>query len=241
MAWPEGRFVRTGEVVVRLADPFLNARLELIDAELGGLDIQRTAMARSDRVEAALIAGEIKLRQSDRARLLEQIEELVVRAPRMGTAVLPRGIDLPGRFMRKGAVIGYVIAPSDTGAVRVVVGQNDVDVVRNNTRSVSVMPVEWDTKSYPARILREIPGATNQLPTPALGLAGGGAVPVDPGDEAGLRTLSRYFEFELLMTGSPKGDLLGRRVMVRFDHGFEPVGFQAYRRLRQLFLKLYNV
>lgn len=237
----QGRLVRPGDVVARLADPFLNARLDLIDAELGGLEIQRTALARSDRVEAALIAGEIKLRQSDRARLVEQIDELVVRAPRTGTAVLPRGADLTGRFMRKGAVIGYVIAPRDTSAVRVMVGQNDVDVVRNDTRSVSVMPVEWDTKAYPARILREVPGATDQLPTPALGLAGGGTVPVDPGDEAGLRTLGRYFEFELLMTGAPKGDLLGRRVKVRFDHGYEPIGFQAYRSLRQLFLTLYNV
>jgi putative peptide zinc metalloprotease protein len=30
-------------------------------------------------------------------------------------------------------------------------------------------------------------------------------------------------------------------VTVRFDHGFEPIGFQAYRSLRQLFLRLYGV
>ena len=34
---------------------------------------------------------------------------------------------------------------------------------------------------------------------------------------------------------------LGRRIKVRFDHGYEPIGFQAYRSLRQLFLRLYNV
>jgi hypothetical protein len=28
---------------------------------------------------------------------------------------------------------------------------------------------------------------------------------------------------------------------VRFDHGFEPVGFQAWRALRQLLLRLFDV
>ena len=133
------------------------------------------------------------------------------------------------------------MAPQDTETVRVMVGQNDVDVVRSDTRSVSVMPVEYGTRAYPARILREVPGATTQLPTPALGLSGGGTVPVDPADNTGLKTLGRYFEFEVLMTQTPQGALLGRRVKVRFDHGYEPLGFQAYRSLRQLFLRLYNV
>lgn len=237
----DGQTVQPGDLVVQVDDPFLHARLALMRAELTGLEIQRTALARTDRVEAALIAGEIKLRKSDKKRLEEQIDELAVRAPRSGVAILPRGGDLAGRWVRKGSVIGYVVAPQDTESVRVMVGQNDVDVVRNNTLSVSVMPVEYGTAAYPARILREVPGATTQLPTPALGLGGGGKVPVDPGDKTGLRTLGRYFEFEVLMTRVPDGALLGRRVMVRFDHGYEPLGFQAYRSLRQLFLRLYNV
>jgi putative peptide zinc metalloprotease protein len=34
---------------------------------------------------------------------------------------------------------------------------------------------------------------------------------------------------------------VGQRVRLRFDHGFEPIGFQAYRSFRQLFLRLFNV
>tara|TARA_R110000850_G_scaffold56287_1_gene132753 strand:+ start:37882 stop:38142 length:261 start_codon:yes stop_codon:yes gene_type:complete len=86
--------------------------------------------------------------------------------------------------------------------------------------------------------LREVPGATQQLPTPALGTAGGGKVPVDP---QGVQTLGRFFEFEILMQYPSEDILLGRRVRVRFDHGYTPMGFQAYRSLRQLFLRLYNV
>lgn len=233
--------VQTNATIVTVDDPFLHAQMNLMDAELAGLEIQRTALTRSDRVEAALIAAEIELRSSDKDRLQQQIDELVVKAPRDGFAVLPRGVDLKGRYVLKGSVIGYVLAPQDTQTVRVVVGQNDVDLVRNDTQSVSVIPVEWGTKPYPATILREVPGATNQLPTPALGLAGGGKVPVDPADGTGVRTLQRYFEFEVILSEALDEPLLGRRVRVRFDHGYEPLGFQAYRSLRQLFLRLYDV
>jgi putative peptide zinc metalloprotease protein len=45
----------------------------------------------------------------------------------------------------------------------------------------------------------------------------------------------------LEMDDADTGFLLGKRVWVRFDHGTLPLGFQMYRALRQLFLRLYNV
>lgn len=233
--------VRSGDLMMQLDDPFMRARLELIDTQLAGLEIQRSALIRTDRVQSALIAEEIDVVQNDRARLVEELEALDIRAPRVGTAVLPNASDLEGSFVAKGNVIGYVVAQRDTQTVRTVVSQNQIDLVRNDTQSVSVMPVEWGAEPIKAIILREVPGATQQLPTPALGTAGGGNVPVDPSDPNGVQTLGRFFEFEILMVQPSADILLGRRVRVRFDHGTSPLGFQAYRALRQLFLRLYNV
>ena len=219
----------------------MRARLELIDAQLAGLEIQRSALIRTDRVQSALIAEEMDVVLNDRARLIEELEALDIRAPRNGVAVLPNASDLVGSFIAKGSVVGYVVAQRDTQTVRVVVSQNQVDLVRNDTLSVSVIPVEWEAEPLRAVVLREVPGATQQLPTPALGTAGGGKVPVDPADPQGVKTLGRFFEFEILMQYPSDDILLGRRVRVRFDHGYMPMGFQAYRSLRQLFLRLYNV
>ncbi|WP_435704333.1 HlyD family efflux transporter periplasmic adaptor subunit [Yoonia sp.] len=230
-----------GDLLISVDDPFLQARHGLMTAELAALDVQRSAYARSDRVQAALIVAEIEAMNSDLARLTQQIDELDIRAPRIGTVVIPNRDDLLGQFITKGDVIGYVIAPQDTRTVRVVVDQDHVDRVRHMTQSVSVMPIEWNTRAYGARIVRTVPGASRQLPTPALGLAGGGRVPVDPSSADGTQTLDRIFEFDILLDDAPEQPLLGRRVAVRFDHGMEPLGFQAYRALRQLFLRIYNV
>lgn len=233
--------VEPGQVLIALDDPLLRARLDVIDAQIAGLELQRAAAERADLVQAALTSAEIEAAKEDRARLVERLAELEIRAPRAGLAVVPNGQDLGGRFAKRGQVIAYVLTEADTAALRVVIGQDDVDLVRNATGRVDVMPVEYGGQSYSATLVREVPGGVMSLPTPALGMAGGGTVPVDPSDGRGLRTLKRVFEFELEMEPEAALPLLGRRVDVRFSHGSLPIGFQAYRSLRQLFLRLYDV
>lgn len=236
-----GDRVAAGDPVIVADDPFLRARLELLKAQLKGLVIQRDAFDRSDRVQADLVRAEIMAARSDLARAEEQIAELVVRSPRAGTAVVPRDADLLGRYVQKGDLVGYVIDAADIVSVRVVIDQDDIDLVRRNTRSIKVMPVDWRGSSFPAELVRETPGGINRLPTPALGLAGGGDVAIDPGDPSGTQTLERVFEFEIRMPDAAAAPYLGRRIKVRFDHGYMPIGLQAYRGLRQSFLRLYNV
>ena len=93
----------------------------------------------------------------------------------------------------------------------------------------------------PARIRREVPGASLQLPTAALGSAGGGPIAVDPRDKQGVTTLRQIFQLDLSLPVEVRSEYLGARVFVRFDHGFEPVGFQLYRAFRRLLLRQFNV
>ncbi len=233
--------VTRDQPIIIADDPFLKAQVRLLEAQIRGLEIQRTALDRSDRVQAALMREEIVAARGDLARAKEQVSELVIRSPRDGIAVIPNGRDLPGRFVRKGDLLGYVVNAADVLTVRVVVDQEDVDLVRRRTRAVKVMPAGWFSEPVTASLVRETPGGIDMLPTPALGVMGGGDVPVDPRDPNGVRTLERLFEFELRLPEEAATEYLGRRVKVRFDHGYEPIGFQLYRSLRQLFLRLYGV
>jgi putative peptide zinc metalloprotease protein len=86
-----------------------------------------------------------------------------------------------------------------------------------------------------------MPGGVDELPTAALGLDYGGAIPVDPKDPNGLKTLERVFVFDLRLPSGAGPTVFGERVHVRFDHGGEPLAAQGWRRLRQLFLSRFNV
>jgi putative peptide zinc metalloprotease protein len=103
------------------------------------------------------------------------------------------------------------------------------------------MLADWGADPVPAQIRREVPGASAQLPTAALGSSGGGRVPVDPRDSKGVTALGRIFQLDLTLPAEVRSAYLGARVFVRFDLGYEPAGFQMYRDLRRLLLRQFNV
>jgi putative peptide zinc metalloprotease protein len=148
---------------------------------------------------------------------------------------------MPGRFVKKGELVGYVIDSADLLTARTMISQNDIALVRERTRGVDVLPIHWEGRSAHTAVIREVPGGLKALPTPALGTLGGGSIAIDPHDNKGVTALDRYFEYEVALPPESAMAFVGQRVRLRFDHGFEPIGFQAYRSFRQLFLRLFNV
>ncbi len=226
---------------MRTKDPFLDARVVLLESYERELGLQLTLAQTIDQVQVALIREELAAVAGDLQRAREQAEALTVRGSREGLFVMPMRQDLPGRFISKGQILGYVINPSDHLTVRAVVSQDDIGLLRERIRRVNVLQTTWDGRQYEAELSRAVPGGTQKLLTAALGTAGGGAFAVDPRDPNGLETLERVFEFELILPADAPTGFLGNRVYVRFDHGFEPVGLQIYRSLRQLLLRQFGV
>ena len=174
-------------------------------------------------------------------RASERLESLVIRSPRDGIFIAPKSQDLVARFVRQGELIAFVIDPTDHRKVRAVVSQDDIGLVRENVSKVDVISASWNSQSFPADMVREIHGGTQRLPTAALGVTGGGEFVVLPSDNTGRTTMERVFEVEINMPPEASTEYLGNRIYVRFDHGYEPLGIQAWRSLRQLLLRRFGV
>ena len=238
---PDGQRVVAGQALITSEDPFLAARVELLDSHQRELELQLTLAQTIDQVQVAILREELAAVAGDLARAREQLEALTIRSPRAGVFIVPQRQDLPGRFVRKGQLVAYVVDPADHLTVRAVVSQDNIGLLRERIRRVDVLPNEWGARSFEAELRRAVPGGTQQLPTAALGTAGGGSFAVDPREPDGRQTLARVFEFEVVLPEEASAEFLGNRVYVRFDHGFEPVGLQLYRSLRQLLLRRFNV
>ena len=132
-------------------------------------------------------------------------------------------------------MLGYVIFQQSRIA-RVVVTQDDIDLVRNQLENVDMRLANWPATSHRGKIVREVPAASDRLPSKALTEAGGGRFAADPRDSNQLKTLARTFQFDLELPADAAHANFGSRVLVRFDHGREPLAHQWYRRVRQLFL-----
>ncbi len=230
-----GARVSVGDPILEAEDTNLESRAAILAAKLEELQLQLRSKRTIDIVAAQQAEDEIRAAESELHRVNERRGALQIAAKVAGTFVAHRPRDLPGRFLRQGDLVGYVIAgPSQT--VRVVVPQSEVDLIKSRTRGVEVRLGYKGENVVAANLLRAVPAATDQLPAIALGTAGGGRLPVDPLDEQGLKTTENVFQFDVELPAGAPAYYLGQRAHVRFDHGHETLGAQWYRQLRQLFL-----
>jgi putative peptide zinc metalloprotease protein len=232
--------VKRGQPLVEAEEPFLATRVTILEAQVEELNAKYDALLPTDRVQAGMVREQIATATASLERARERQGELVFRAGASGRFVVPNAADLPGRFISKGQLVGYVLEPGEVTA-RVALLQDDIALVRQKTRRVEVMLAGWDARPIGARIRREVPGGSLQLPTAALGSSGGGPIAVDPRDRRGVTALRQVFQLELALPAAVRTDYLGARVFVRFDHGWEPAGFQIYRAFRRLLLRQFNV
>mgnify|MGYP000331986001 FL=1 len=90
------------------------------------------------------------------------------------------------------------------------------------------------------QVLSEVPAASDELPSAALGTAGGGWIAVDPSEPSGLKPLESVFQFDINLPTETGLQLAGGRAYVRFDHGSEPLIHRWYRDLRRLLLRQFD-
>jgi putative peptide zinc metalloprotease protein len=236
-----GAIVKKGDPLLVCADPLLPAQIQILNAQLGELRARYDTEMVNDRVAANITRDEIAHTSAKLDDARQRMEDLTIRAGAGGTFAISDPEDFPGRFLKRGELVGYVI-PAKISSVRAVVSQGDVDMVRNRTLHVQVRLAEELKQNLSAVLRREVPAATEQLPSKTLSMEGGGKIAVDPRQLFNLKAFQKIFLFDVALTDeAPEDSYIGGRVYVRFDHGKEPLVWRWYRTLRQLFLKRFNV
>jgi putative peptide zinc metalloprotease protein len=235
-----GTRVRKGEPLIECSDPLLPAQIKVLESKLRELEAIYDNQRISDRVQMEITKEEIHGVQAQLDDARQRAWELTVRSAAEGTFVVPMPEDLPGRFVKRGELLGYVLNRS-TITARVVVSQSDVDFVRQRTQGVEARFPQRIAESLPALLRREVPAATDQLPGRALSREGGGEIAIDPRDMMGVKAFQKVFLFDVELPTFEGLLKVGGRVHVRFDHGKEPLFWRLYRGVRQLFLKRFNL
>lgn len=235
-----GQTVAVGDVVFRTDNPELKAELAVAESRLREAeavyrteqfgDPSRAAVARRQWEEA----GEVVQRLTDR------VNGLVATAEAAGVLAAFRAADMTDVYLRKGELVGYVLDQRKLIA-RLAIAQDDIDLIRGRFRAASLRLSDSPEDVYPTRLVREPVAGIEELPSAALSLAAGGTIATRPDDPDHRKTLERVFLVDLALPDQARPSGFGERVFVRFDLGWEPLGWQAARRLRQLFLGRFGV
>jgi len=228
--------VEAGALVLRQQAPELAAELQAQAARVG------EAQARVDAswarpAEQGRWADAAQREQAVLAQLEARQDQLWMRARMPGRVVIEREQDLPGRYLRRGEVVGYVSGYA-TPQVKVVLSPLAAAAVRQGVVSVEVRLPQDSATIHPATLLRVLPQASKVLPSAALGTAGGGRAPSDARQPDGTQAMESLFELEVAVPGlaAHVEQSLGSRAWVRFEHAPQPLGWRWMRALRAQFL-----
>lgn len=230
-----GTEVERGAPVLRLENPTLTARIAALRWERDESRARRSAARVDDPLAVQVIDAALTRLEADLAALREEADALTVTSPASGRLVIPDAATLTGQWVRKGAVVAYVLE-HEAPVVRVALPQSDGARVREDVRAVSVRLVHEPRRTIPAALRTAVPAATHTLPSPALGARGGGRITVDAADPEGLTAVERLFVVDVALEGEPPPARVGGRAIVRFEHPGEPLGYRVLRAVRQLLL-----
>ena len=244
-----GAPVRPGDVLLRLHNPQLQAERDRLAARLEGLTTEHYQQLLRDPAAALHLQLDLERSRAELARTDERLSQLTLRAQVAGRLELPQAADLPGRWLRQGERLGWVLSGGDL-PLRAALPQ--ADAVRLRTLSVplsaplgaplsaplSVRLADDPGRIWPARLTGAVPAATRDLPSAVLGEAGGGPIPVAPAapGEPALQALQPVLLLDLTVPGLPV-QRVGTRAWVRLELGYAPLAQQLYRQASQVFLQ----
>src|SRR5262245_18683667 len=143
----QGAHVRPGDALVESREPVLGTELVTLRARVTELEATTSAERLTDRVKAELTAVELAHARAELATQTDRARRLIVLSQAEGTFAVLKPQDLPGRFIREGQEIAYVLPPR-AHIIRATIDQDDIDLVRNRLRGVRVRLAErLDRKS----------------------------------------------------------------------------------------------
>ena len=236
-----GTNVAAGDPLMRLDDPLIASRRNKAQARVTEIEARLISAQARTPFEAELLQRQRELANDELRDIERQNNDLMVRSPSAGVFIVPHLAELADNFVKRGQLVGYVMTERSP-PVRTTVPESEIEYVRDRTTAVSIRFDEapWQPIGA-ARIERQFPQSTRQLPSPALSTVNGGPFAPDPNAKEKDVSLESFFEIDV---GTPDNfplDRWGQRVWVRFDHGASPVIGRIYRAARQMFLGRFHV
>ena len=235
-----GQAVQPDAELAVLENPAVAAELATAEAKLAESKVRYQSVQFKEPSQADLARQEVLRDEEALLRARQRADQLVLQAQIPGQLTAGQPQDAPGRYYKRGELVAYVLDRQQLMA-RVVVPQNDIALVRDRLKGVRLRLADDMGHTWPSQVRRLHTGGIQELPSPALGIQGGGSFPTDPQDSQGLKTLNRVFWVDLQLPPELSVRDFGERVYVRFDLGGEPLLQQGVRRLRQLFLSRFGV
>ena len=161
-----GTPVRKGDAIFELDDPLLRTELEVARAKVAEAEAKYRSEQFVDKAKAVLSGRQLEQEAAVLAKLEERAGKLLAHAEIDGVLAAAASQDMPGRYLKKGELVGHVLERNAL-IVRVVVAQSDIDLVRAYFRSAELRLADEVGTRHAASLVRTPAGGVEALPTAA--------------------------------------------------------------------------
>jgi putative peptide zinc metalloprotease protein len=252
---PGGRAAK-GDTLLVMENPELLAQREQVQAQIDQAMVRRQAgLAEelSDVPEEKRQFPPSKTTDKEIASLRQSLATLDARLKELTPAAQFDGEWIPdkldqkrGSYIKKGQPLG-LLADRNRIVVRAVAKQDDAWLIEQARPAVELRVKDrpdlnglW--QSFSGRIDKILPAGQSELPSPAVGYAAGGSIPVNPKDPKGMTATEHVFEIQIVPDeGQDVQLLIGQRVVVRFTAEPKPLAFQWLRSGLQMVQKRFKI
>ncbi len=225
-----------GTILVSANNPDQEAEKEQLLAEYRRLRIKRQSAQTKEAAAVQIVDEKIAALDEKIKRARQNLANLTLRSSIQGIWVAPEADRLKARRLEQGHHIG-VVADLDRLRIRAVASQQVASRLIEDARPrVEIRVKNRPDIEFTGTIEKIIPAGQEQLPSAALGYAGGGTTRIDLEDETGRRAADPFFEVFVLPSSSAKVFLRpGQTMALRFETTPKPLLVQGWRTLLQLF------
>ena len=237
-----GAPVQTGQALMRLQNPELDIERTVLRARETELQA-RLLQARKEDIASLKPLMSLLAAVTNRINKLNADEaDLTIRAQHPGIWVAPGVEDFIGKWIMRGMPLGLLVNPAQFEFSATVL-QADVDALfARRIPGAEIRLFGQAGAAIPIKKWKVLSGGRQMLPSPALGWAAGGEVPVMMNDNEGSKAAEPFFEVQAEIPHDvPVALLHGRTGKIRFDLEPEPLLPRGIRRLWQLLQKRYGL
>jgi putative peptide zinc metalloprotease protein len=236
---PSGEEVEAGQILLLLKNEELEVEKDLIRIERERGDLLLRQDRNEQGTQLAGLRAFLTALDAREAALKVQLENLVVRAPVAGRWIADDLHEVMGSVVPRGQSLGMVRG-EDGYVFSAVVHQRDAGRLSLDDSELKIRGQEGLNMSLTN--LDAIPAGQEDLPSAALGVAGGGSMGVAAEEGSGKKTTEPYFQVRGTIEEA-KGVILqhGQRGIARFALPKKPLLNQWRHSIRQFFQREYQL
>jgi putative peptide zinc metalloprotease protein len=233
-----GSTVHRGDLLLSCENYQLHTEQQVLEQQYAEADAKRQGVW-NDPVQLKIYDDELLRLQSELSESQKRLESLRLYAQADGIWSVRSAADLPGVFVKRGELIGYVITNNDI-TVRGMIPESEIELVRGNVVAVHALKSsDLSTELTPAS-WSVFPAATRDPVSQILTEAAGGKVVMNPSSPDSPQALQQYFIVALKFDRLPV-TYVEERLHLQFEHPPEAIIYRTYRLVRRTFLEYFDV